>query len=367
VKFRCEQAPLAEALGLVGRAVTNRPSHPVLAGVLATAADGLLELRASDLDVTVDARIAVTVDEPGTAVLPAKLTADIVRSLRPGRVDVDVTADEARVRADRSQFAVRTLSVADYPKVASVDAEPVSVGGAAFADALRQVTRAASTDENRPILTGVLIAAEDSGIRLVATDSYRLAVRDLPETTVLESGQRVLVPSRALSEVARLISGTDQVSVRLGAREAQFDIGEGGPGSVTLITRLIEGEFPNYRQLIPQSYPNRLVVSREELTESLKRVKLLTRDGAPVRLSLGAAGVDLHAVAHDVGQASESIEATYDGAELTVAFNPDYLLAGIDAVSGDEVALETLDPMKPAVVRPTDDSGFLYLLMPVRV
>jgi DNA polymerase III subunit beta len=184
---------------------------------------------------------------------------------------------------------------------------------------------------------------------------------------VLESGQRVLVPSRALSEVARLISGTDQVSVRLGAREAQFDIGEGGPGSVTLITRLIEGEFPNYRQLIPQSYPNRLVVSREELTESLKRVKLLTRDGAPVRLSLGAAGVDLHAVAHDVGQASESIEATYDGAELTVAFNPDYLLAGIDAVSGDEVALETLDPMKPAVVRPTDDSGFLYLLMPVRV
>jgi DNA polymerase III subunit beta len=367
VKFRCEQAQLAEVLGVVGRAVTTRPSHPVLAGVMLTAKDGVLELRASDLDVTVDASIAVTVDEPGTAVLPAKLVGDIVRSLRPGRVDIEIGDDEARVSSDRSQFSVRTLATGDYPQIAEVTADPVTVDAAAFGEALRQVTRAASRDENRPVLTGVLITAEESGIRLVATDSYRLALRDLPDTTVLAAGQRVLVPSRALAEVARLVAGASQIRVRLGQREAQFEVGDGGPGSARLITRLLDGEFPNYRQLIPQRYPNRLVVGRNELAESLKRVKLLTRDGAPVRLTLSPNGVDLHAVAHDVGQASESVDATYDGAEITVAFNPDYLLEGIDAIPGDELSLETLDPMKPAVVRPASGEDFLYLLMPVRV
>ena len=212
-----------------------------------------------------------------------------------------------------------------------------------FGAALRQVARAASSDESRPLLTGVLLAAEDDGLRLVATDSYRLAVRDLPGTTVLREGQKVLVPSRPQrAGPAGAVVGPDHVAV--GEREATFEV-----GSARLTTRLIEGEFPNYRQLIPQHYPNRLTVEREALLEAVSRVKLLARDSTPIRLAMSADGLELTATTQDIGQAAESLDAKYEGAEMVVAFNPDYLSAGVDAVTSDEVVLETLDALKPAV------------------
>jgi DNA polymerase-3 subunit beta len=232
----------------------------------------------------------------------------------------------------------------------------------AFGDALRQVVRAASTDDNRPILTGVLLTAENDGLRLVATDSYRLAVRDLADTPVLGAGQKVLVPGRALAELQRVISADAELSVRLGAREAVFEV-----GGTRLATRLIEGEYPNYRNLLPSSYPNRLTVGREALLEALRRVKILAQDSTPVRLALGGDTLRLTAITQDVGNAHEEIDAAYEGTEMTVAFNPEYLTSGVEAVEGDEVTLSTLDPMKPAVLRGVGHDEYLYLLMPVRV
>jgi len=225
---------------------------------------------------------------------------------------------------------------------------------------------AASSDDARPILTGVLLSSEEGGLRLVATDSYRLAVRDLPDTTVLSEGQKVLVPSRALGELARVLGDAEEVTVRLGDRDVTFDV-PSEDGSVQVTTRLIEGEFPNYRQLIPSSYPNQLVVGREPLLEAVRRVKLMAREAAPLRVTQRSTGLELMAVTQDVGQAHEEVDAKYNGEELTVAFNPDYLIDGIDAAPGDEVVLETLDALKPAVLRSTDGGDFLYLLMPVRV
>ena len=366
MKFRCERDVLAEALGAAGRAVSSRGTNAlpgVLSGVRLEVNGDLLTVTGTDLELTIEvtASVAGTVD--GVAVLPSRLAGDVVRSLSSGAVTLDVSADEASFTAGRSRFALRTLPADDFPKVTPAVGEAVTIDAAAFAEALRQVVRAASTDESRPILTGVLLASEDDGLRLVATDSYRLAVRDLPGTTVLAADQRVLVPSKALQELVRLLGGGGQLSVRLGEREATFEA-----QGARLTTRLIEGEFPNYRQLIPKSYPNRLVVGREPLLEAIKRVKLLARESSPIRLTLGADGLELTAVTQDVGQASESLDAGYDGTELTVAFNPEYLSAGVEAVPGDEVVLETLDPMKPAVVRPGGgDDDFLYLLMPVRV
>jgi DNA polymerase-3 subunit beta len=206
------------------------------------------------------------------------------------------------------------------------------------------------------------LAAENDGLRLVATDSYRLAVRDLPGTSVLRTDQKVLVPSRALNELARLLPSSGEVTLRLGERDATFEV-----GGARLSTRLIEGEFPNYRQLIPQQYPNRLTVGREPLLDAVRRVKLLARDSTPIRLSMSPDALDLTATTQDIGQAAESLDAKYEGAEMVVAFNPDYLSAGVDAVTADEVVLETLDAMKPAVLRAGEASDFLYLLMPVRV
>jgi DNA polymerase-3 subunit beta len=214
------------------------------------------------------------------------------------------------------------------------------------------------------------MAAEASGLRLVATDSYRLAVRDLPGAGILKEGQKVLVPSRALAELQRLLgaaapSGEQPagVTLRLGDHDATFEVGD-----VRLTTRLIEGEFPNYRQLIPSNYPNVLVVGREAVLDAIRRVKLLVRDPTtPVRMALRPDGIELTVITQDWGQASEEVDAKYDGSEMVVAFNPNYLIDGIEAITSDEVQLETLDALKPATIKPTEDSDYLYLLMPVRV
>jgi len=329
-------------------------------------------LAGSDLDLTIQSEVTVAGSVDGVVVAPARLVTDIVRSLEPGAVLFDADDDELRITSGRSQFAVRTHPAADFPRLPIAAGDAVTLPAGGLADALRQVVRAASSEELRPILTGVLMAAEGTGLRLVATDSYRLAVRDLPGAGVFKEGQKVLVPSRALAELQRLLSSFASgdaskaqlaVTLRLGEREATFEL-----GAVRLTTRLIEGEFPNYRQLIPASYPNRLRVAKEPLLDAVRRVKLLVKDQTtPVRIALRADGIELTVITQDLGQATEDIDAKYEGVEMTVAFNPNYLIDGIEAIVTDEIQLDTLDSLKPATLRPTEGSEYLYLLMPVRV
>jgi DNA polymerase-3 subunit beta len=363
VKFRCEREILADALTTAGRAATSRTGTlPVLSGVRLDVADGELTVTGTDLELTIRLSVPVHSDQDGSVVVPARLVSEIVRALPAGAVEVSLGDEEMSISAGRSQFSVRPLSLSDYPAQAVADAEPVTLQSSEVAEALRQVVRAASTDDARAVLTGVLLAAEDDGLKMVATDSYRLAVRDLPQSSMLASGQRVLVPGRALAELQRILSTDAELTVRLGAREAVFEVGE-----TRLTTRLIEGEYPNYRNLLPSAYPNLLTVGREALLEALRRVKILAQDSTPVRMTLGGDTLQLTAITQDVGNAAEEIDAGYDGAEMTVAFNPDYLASGIDAVEGDEVTLATIDPMKPAVLRGVGHDDYLYLLMPVRV
>ena len=363
MKFRCEREILAEALSTAGRAATSRTGTlPVLSGVRLDVAGGELTVTGTDLELTIRLTVPVHSDQDGSAVVPARLISDIVRALPAGAVEISLGDDEMEISAGRSQFSVRPLSLSDYPAQVEPEAEPVTLQSSEVADALRQVVRAASTDDARAVLTGVLIAADDEGLKMVATDSYRLAVRDLPQSSMLGSGQKVLVPGRALAELQRILSGDSELTVRLGAREAVFESGE-----TRLTTRLIEGEYPNYRNLLPSAYPNLLTVGREALLEALRRVKILAQDSTPVRLTLAGDTLQLTAITQDVGNAHEEIDAGYDGAEMTVAFNPDYLASGIDAVEGDEITLATMDPMKPAVLRGVGHDEYLYLLMPVRV
>jgi DNA polymerase-3 subunit beta len=363
VKFRCEREILADAFSTAGRAATSRSGTlPVLSGLRLDVRDGQLTVTGTDLELTIRLSVPVHSDQDGSAVVPARLVADIVKALPAGAVEVSVNDDEMSISAGRSQFSVRPLSLSDYPAQVEPDAEPVTLTSSQVGDALRQVVRAASTDDARAVLTGVLMASEDDGLKMVATDSYRLAVRDLPQTSMLSAGQKVLVPGRALAELQRVLSSDSELTVRLGAREAVFEV-----GTTRLTTRLIEGEYPNYRNLLPSSYPNRLTVGRDALLEALRRVKILAQDSTPVRLTLGGDTLRLTAITQDVGNAHEEIDASYDGAEMTVAFNPDYLAAGVEAVEGDEVTLSTMDPMKPAVLRGVGHDEYLYLLMPVRV
>lgn len=367
MKFRCERDVLADALGTASRAArTGTAALPVLAGLRLELSGDELTITGTDLELTIQRTITVAGEVDGGAVITARLASDIVRSLPAGAVELTAETDEVRIRAGRSNFAVRALNLDDYPRVAVPVTSSVTIDAAAFGDALRQVVGAASRDEGRPTLTGVLLAAEADGLRMVATDSYRLAVRDLPGVNVLGTDQKVLVPARALTELQRVLGDGPELTLRLGDNDATFEI-----AGTRLSTRLISGEFPNYRQLIPASHPNTLTVNRAELLDAIKRMKILAREtssaASVLRLRIGADSLQLTTISQEVGNASEELDATATGEELRVAFNPDYLAAGVEAVPDDEITLSTTDGLKPAIVRGVGSNDFLYLLMPVRV
>jgi DNA polymerase-3 subunit beta len=373
VKFRSERDTLVDALVTASRAVTTRASTtPALNGVRVEVAGNRLTVVGTDLDLTVHVEVEAIGLDNGAFVAPARLAADIVRSLEPGAVTFEGGDDEVEISAARSRFVVRTYPVEDFPVLPDPRPDQVSISAAALAEALRQVVRAASNDDARPLLTGVLVAPEGDGTRLVATDSYRLAMRDLDGTGPLAGGaDQILVPARALTELQRLLPSSaakdDDAAAAVGFSVSELDAAFSIAG-VRLTTRLLDGKFPDYRQLIPPGYPNMLRVGRDALLDALRRVRLLVRDNTtPVRLSMRGGSVELTVVSQEVGHASEDVDAEYEGEELTVAFNPSYLIDGVEAVMGDDVVLETVDATKPATVRAPDHEDYRYLLMPVRV
>ena len=362
MKFRCERDTLADAVATAQRTVASRSGAlPVLQDLRIAATGDGLELIGSDLEITNRVQVPADVEETGVAVIP-KLLGDIVRKLEPGTVTVAVTGDEAVITAGRFSTSLRLKPAEDYPRLAPSDGNGVRLDAARFASALRQVVRAASKDDLRPILTGVLMTTHGTGLRLVATDSYRLAVRDLAGVSMLSEGQRVLVAAKGLSEVQRL-AGDGEIEVVLRDRDVVFRTSR-----AEVTARLIEGDFPNYEQLIPNGYPNRLTVVRESLLDALDRVQIVgqNRDNAAVRLTMNGEGLELAMSAQDVGNAQETLDAKFEGTELTVAFNPVFLRDGVEAIDTTEVSLETIDPLKPATLRAADGGEFLYLLMPVR-
>lgn len=364
MKFRCERDTLAEAIGTAQRAVAVRSGAlPVLSGVQVSAAGDHIELVGSDLDLTIRVQVPAQVEQEGQAVVPAKLFDGLTTRLKAGAVTFEVEGDDARISAGPARAGVRLLPADEFPHVAEPSGPTVTVDAGPLSEALRQVIPAASRDDARPILTGVLLTATPEGMRLVATDSYRLAVRDLAGIGMLGEGQKVLVGARGLNEVQRVFP-SGEVRVTLGEREVRF-----ASDTRSVTTRLIEGDFPNYEQLIPSGYPNRLTVAREELEEAARLMQIVGegREGTPVRLAMSADGLELSATAQERADAVEAIDAKFEGSDLTVAFNPQFLLDGLQAIEGDEAVLETIDPLKPATLRGADHPEFLYLLMPVRI
>jgi DNA polymerase III subunit beta len=362
VKFRCDRDALSEALQTVQRAVSARPGIPALTGVLLEAADGgSLTLTTTDLEVSARLTTDVQVTEPGTALVPARLLADTVKSLSDAPVEVEADQAQARIRCAAYEGSLRLLPVEDFPALQPPSGTRVVAEAPRFAEAVGQVARAASRDEARPVLTGVLLEVSREGVTLVATDSYRLAVRDLVATAAGEA--KAIVPERALSEAGRAAQAIEKGEVEVFVDDSQVSF---QTGALTLTSRLIEGEFPNYRQLLPEKYESRLTVSRQQLIDAVRRVGLLARENSPVRLEFNALGVKLSSSSPDVGQAVEAVEARYEGEDVTAAFNPGYLADGLAAATGESVRLEVRDGLKPGVVRGESDE-FTYLVMPVRL
>ncbi len=371
MKFRSERDALVEMLATAGRAVGARTtSSPVLSGILLSCVGNTLSITGTDLDLTIQVTEEVIGIDDGTCVVPSRLSTDIVRRLEPGAVTFAHDEDHITISAARSNFKLRTFPVVEFPAVGRTGEAIAYLPEAALAEGVRQVVRAASHDDARPLLTGVLLSSVDGTIRMVATDSYRMAMRDLAGVAALPDVGDLLVPARALAELQRLpsLGGDDAESskgVGVAASENEITFWH---GKVQISTRLLEGRYPDYKQLIPDHYPNKLHLGKESFLAALRRVQLLVRDNTtPVRLSMRPGGVDLSVVSQEVGDATETVDGDFSGEDLVIAFNPSYLIDGVEAVQGDEVIVETADGSKAATVRGAEDDRFRYLLMPVRV
>jgi DNA polymerase III subunit beta len=369
VKLRAERAEFAEAVSWATRTVGARVTLPALSGVLLEAADGKLTCRATDLEVAAEIAIPVQIERPGRVLLPGRLLSQLVARFPDAPVQLTSEPDRVEITCGRATFHVRGMQAEDFPTLAAPaeDAPQGIVRADAFARLVSQVARAASSDEGRPVLTGVSLEAAEGSLTAAATDSYRLAVRSLSWEQAVDGS--ALVPARSLQEAAKAAAEVGGgVTVVLEPGQVSFLFGDR-----RLTTKLIEGTFPNYRALLPDAHETSVVVERAPLVEALQRVSIVAMGQAntPVSLTFGDGSVDLQASNQEMGDAAEALPAEIDGEGLTIAFNPAFLLAGLEATGTERIRIELRDGLKPAVLRPHADDGqvddLTYLLMPMRV
>lgn len=360
MRIRAQRDDLADVLTRANRGVGTRTALPVLQGLLCEVSGTTLRVTGTDLDVTVRTQLEVEVMEEGRAVIPGKYLSEAVRKMPPGQVTIGVSDTDIEIEGNGPRFTLRPLTADDFPTQEDIVTDGVEVDGEELSDAINQVTIAASSDGARPILTGVLFETSEEGLRMVATDSYRLAKRDLPGVGLEGTG---LVPARGLRELPRTI-GAPKVTAQLRDREAVFTSDRG-----SLRLRLIDGNFPKYQSLLPEAYPNQVILGREELLDALGRVTLVAEDHIPVRLKLTKGGVEVSVSRQDVGAETEHLAGEYRGQdeEVSIAFNPRYLQDGVGAIPGEEIRIQVIDSYKPSVIDSGTDGDFIYLLMPVRV
>lgn len=375
MKFRCERDDLLEAVQFASRAISNRATLPVLSGLRIEATEeNKVRVAATDLELTMETAFRAAVDEPGKAIVPGRLFGEMSRSLSAGQVSLATGDGELEIGSGRGQFRVKALAPDDYPALPFEERKEeegsvsVEVDGGALAIALSQAVRSASSDESRQVLTGVLWEIESGNLTLAATDSYRLAVRTIAVEGGTADARNVVLPARTLAELARALQSGGRVRAEVKENLILFTVEppEGSSEQLVIGSRFIEGEFPKYRQLIPEGYQNILTVDREALLEVVKRVGLLAQNNMPVKMQLGEE-LEISAHTPDVGEGQEVIDAEYKGEPMVMAFNPQFLHDGGSAIQGERLVLEAGDGLKPAILRAENDQSFTYLLMPVRL
>jgi DNA polymerase-3 subunit beta len=356
---------LVECLGTVGKAVSSRSSIQVLSGVLVEATSGGVVLSATDMEISIRAPLAGTVEQEGSLVVPARIAADIARSLPLGEVVIEQASGEAHVeiKAGESLFTLHSLPAADFPQLPVFSGERFTVSRGAFVETVDRVAPSASRDETRPVLTGVLIQFARNSVRMVATDSYRLSVKETPVDSSVSVTSQVITPARSLLELSRIAAASDDETIAILPTDNQILFEVGG---VSLVSRLIDGQFPNYRQLIPETFDYEVAVDHDELLEAVRRVGLLAQKNAPLRMRFADNTLTVSAESQDVGKAHEAMPIQYSGEELEIGFNPEFLEAGVASVRESPVYLRFISPLRPGLIKGASDD-FLYLVMPIRL
>jgi DNA polymerase-3 subunit beta len=370
VKLQVERDPLADAVAWTARALPARPTAPVLAGMRLDAGEELT-LSTFDYEVSAQATIPVTADEPGTVLVSGRLLAEIVRSLPAKPVDLATDGTRTTVKCGNATFTLMLLPAEEYPTLPTMPETTGTIGADTFASAISQVAIAAGKDDTLPALTGIRMEINDDALTLIATDRYRLAIRELRWNPIASGmSTAVLIPARVLGDTARSLTGGAEVSVALATAEGnpgEGIIGFEGAGRRTT-TRLLSGEYPRIQQLLPTEYSAVAEIPAAPFADAVKRVALVAERNTPVRLTFSADGVLLEAGTGDEAQASEVIQASFDGEEMQIAFNPQYLLDGIGAVDSDVARISFTSPTRPAVLTGKGEAqpDYRYVLMPIR-
>jgi DNA polymerase III subunit beta len=369
VKIACPKEELAARLGAAGRAASAKGTIPVLASVLLRAEEGRVELSATDMELSVRVPLEATVEEPGAVVLP-RLAGEIVRTMPPGEVTLEHRRGEGvvQLRGGGSAFSLNCLQADEFPELPSDEGAGIAVPAEVLVGTIERVAKAASRDETRPVLTGVLVRIGPDGLTMVATDSYRLAVKQTALEAPPAEVREAIVPARALTEAARLVAAAraETVDVVLGEAQAVFRIAGSGGGDVRLTARLIDGQFPDYRQLVPDAFEHEVAFDRGELLGVLSRIAVLAQRSTPVRLAFGEGEVTVSATAEQVGEGRESLPVSFAGDPLEMGFNVEFLRAGVESVEGQEVRIGLISPLRPGLLRGEGDD-YRYLLMPIRL
>jgi len=367
VKLTVERDELFAQLQVVGRVASTRSAVQALSGVQLTASDTAAELRATDMEVGLSVPLKATVADGGNVVLPARLVVDVVRSLPAKEVSLELRAAEQDVelRAGNATFHIRTLRNEDFPPLPQAGtSDVVSVPADALTGTIERVARSASRDETRPVLTGILVSASGTDLKMVATDSYRLAVKETRLEAPLDGSFEANVPARALQELVRLAQPHEGELLRISVPEGRvvFQVGD-----AVLSSRLIDGQFPDYRQLLPDAYEHELTLDTAELADVVRRISLLAQRNTPLRLAFAEGQLTVSAQTPDVGEASESLPVPFQGEALEIGFNPEFLREGLESVESAQVVVKLISPLRPGLLEAGDGGSFRYLIMPIRL
>ena len=367
----CNTDLFSGKLAMVSRGVSARSTIQLLGGILLEGEDEKVRLSATDMEISIQTSSPARIEEGGRVVIPARIFNDVVRSLRGGEImlEHDFSEGVVRLSAQENEYRIRTYAAEDFPRLPQFDeAVAFKMSGEALVETVEKVSRSYSRDETRPVLTGILISFEDSRVRMVTTDSYRLSIKETELATTFEGSREAIIPARAMQEVSRIFSGSDeeQVEVALSENQALFRIGD-----VLFGTRLIEGNFPEYRRLLPDAYEREISIRREDLIDSLRRVSLFAQRQTPpipVSLTFSKDTVEMMVRSGEVGEARERLAATSED-DFHISFNPSYLLDGVSAVDTENVLFRLNESLKPGLVLPEterEEPDFLYLIMPMR-
>ena len=368
MKLSLSASELLAQLQTVTRVASARSAVQALSGVMLSAGpDSSPELLATDMEIGLRVPLAAEVIRPGSAVLPARLLLDVARSLPTEELTMELRSTEQDVEliCGPATFHLRMLRAEDFPTLPAPTAETrITIPSEAFIETVSRVQRSASKDETRPVLTGILMSASGQELRMVATDSYRLSVKETALETPLQGSLEANVPARALGELVRIAQQADSetLAVSVGQNQVVFELGD-----IVLSSRLIDGQFPNYRQLLPESVDHELRLSTAEVADVVRRISLLAQKNAPLRLSFSEGTLTISAQTPDVGGASEAIPVPFHGEEFDIGFNPEFLRDGLESIESDELVLKLISPLRPGLIESPDTGDFVYLIMPIRL